>query len=502
MQNIFFFDTTLRDGEQTPGVRLSRAHKAEIAKQLEDLGVDIIEAGFPCASEGDFLAVAEVAATVKRATVCGLCRAVPAEVARTAEALAAAVHPRIHVFLATSDLHLAEKLHITRDEALVRVREAVTAARALCADVQFSAEDAGRSDRAFLLDVLRVAVDAGATTLNIPDTVGYNTPQEYGALIGAVAEAFADRPDIIISAHCHDDLGNATANSLAAIKAGARQVECTIGGLGERAGNAALEEIVMNLQTRRDYYGVTHNIVTREIVRTARMVSSFAGNPIPKNKPIIGANAFVHASGIHQHGVLSDARTYEIMTPESVGFTADSLALGKLSGKHAFAKRLEVLGYALSAEAVTACFAQFKNYADKKTVEDADIRAIVNEYLDTLSPVYELCSFQIQSGNKLQAMAMVTMGCGGETSSEAAVGDGPIDAGFQAINRLSGAEQVHLESYDIRAVTEGKDALGEARVTISIDGARYSGRSVSPDIIAASLQAYVNALNKWAHREK
>ncbi len=496
---IKFLDTTLRDGEQTPGAHMSRANKVEIAKQLERLGVDIIEAGFPASSEGDFKAVEAVCAVVREPVIAALARTAKADIDAAADALSGAVKKRIHLFIATSDLHLEHKLHITREEALAKVKEGVAYARTLCEDIEFSAEDASRSDKSYLCRVLEAAIEAGATTVNIPDTVGYSTPAEYGSLIKYIKENVRGIEGVTISVHCHDDLGNAVANSLSAIENGAVQVECTVNGIGERAGNAALEEIAMNLYTRRDIYGADFGINTREIVRTSRLISSLTGIAVPKNKAVVGANAFAHESGIHQHGILNDRRTYEIMTPESVGLSDSNLILGKLSGRHAFAQRIAELGYSLDDNGIDKCFKQFKTYADKKgEVSDKDIMAIVNDYLDSFSRVYELDTFQIQSGNRMEAMAMITLSCGGQSISEAALGDGPIDAAFNAISRLSGADDIKLEEYGISAVTEGTDALGEAIVKISIQGASYSGRSASRDIIKASIKAFINALNKWA----
>ncbi len=495
---IIFFDTTLRDGEQTPGAHISRANKVEIARQLERLGIDVIEAGFPAASNGDLKAVEAVCAAIKNSTVAALARTLRSDIDAAVTALKDAAKKRIHIFIATSDLHLEHKLGISREEAIERVRDAVSYARNFFDDIEFSAEDASRSDRDYLCRVIEAAIESGATTINIPDTVGYSLPGEFGELISYIKANAKGIDKAVISVHCHDDLGNATANSLEAIKCGALQIEGSINGLGERAGNAALEEIIMNLYTRREYYGTQMNINTKEITRTSRLVSSLFGITVPPNKAIVGANAFIHESGIHQHGVLKDRRTYEIMSPDTIGLDDGNIVLGKLSGKHAFAKRLAELGYGLDENGINECFRIFKNFADKKAVSDRDIRAIVNEYLDSLSSIYELDTFQIQSGNRMSAMAMITLSCAGESISEAAIGDGPIDAAFNAIRRLSGADDIKLEEYGIKAVTEGTDALGEAKVKITIQGASYSGRSVSNDIIEASIKAYINALNKWA----
>ena len=499
MKQIRIFDTTLRDGEQTPGVHISRDHKIEIAKRLESLGVDTIEAGFPASSKGDFAALHDIAASVTECTVAALARCQENDIRTAAEALEGAAHPRIHVFIATSDLHLSCKLHMTREQVLECVKNSVALARSLCEDVEFSAEDASRSDPDFLCRVCEEAVANGARTINIPDTVGYGTPGAFASLIRYVKEHASGIENAVISVHCHDDLGLAVANSLAAIEAGAGQVEGTVNGIGERAGNAALEEIIMALKTRADYYDAETRIETTLLARTSRLVASLYGLDIPRNKAIVGANAFSHEAGIHQHGVMADKRTYEIMTPESVGM-GGGMVLGKLSGRHAFADRIAQLGYTLDEAGMTACFTRFKELADRKEVSDEDLMALVNDYLDSLAAIYELDTFQIQSGNKSRAMAMVSLACGGTTVAEAALGDGPIDAAFNAINRLSGADKIHLEEYSIKAVTEGADALGEATVRIRIDGATYRGRGVSTDILEASLKSYLSAINKWARR--
>ncbi len=507
-RSIQFFDTTLRDGEQTPGIHLSRAHKLEIARQLERLGVDVIEAGFPASSHGDAAAVQTIAGQIKQSVVTALARASHADIDAAAAALQDCVHPRIHVFLATSDLHLEHKLHITRQEALSRIQDAVAYAKSKCASVEFSAEDASRTEESFLLTAVETAVRAGATVINIPDTVGYTMPGEFSRLIAKVRscldqwEAQYALPHICLSVHCHNDLGCAVANSLAAVQAGAEQVECTLCGIGERAGNAALEEIVMSLRTRSDLYDASYRIDTTQLTRACRLVSSLTGIALAENKAIVGANAFRHESGIHQHGMMSDKRTYEIMTPESVGLSKSNLVLGKLSGRHAFAERVAELGYEIDDSGIGICFKRFKALADKKTVCDEDIMAIVNEYMDSFAEVYQLDTFQIQSGNRSRAMAMITLSCKGTSISEAALGDGPIDAAFNAVNRLGGADHVTLDEYQIKAVTEGADALGEATVKITIDGVSYTGRSASTDIIEASIRAYVNALNKWAAPSK
>ncbi len=499
MQKILFLDTTLRDGEQTPGVYVNRSGKLEIARALEQLGVDIIEAGFPAASNGDFGCVAEIARTVRTPVICGLARCVEGDIEAAAEALKSAERKRINLFIASSPIHMEYKLRMTPEQVERRVAECVSKAREYFDDIEFSCEDATRSDVEFLIRLFEIAAANGATTLNIPDTVGYACPPEFGALVKTIKENVKGAENCVISSHCHDDLGMGVANSLAAIENGALQVECTINGVGERAGNAALEEIAMAIKTRADCYDRDINLDTTQLYRVSRLVSSLYGVPNPPNKPIVGSNCFLHESGIHQHGVMMNRSTYEIMTPESVGMAEEGFVLGKLSGRHAFSQRLSELGYqTLSDEAITLLFARFKDYADKKSVTDEDIMAIVNEYLDSQSPVYALETFQIQSGNNSAAMAMVSLSCRGAQMSEAALGDGPIDAAFNAIHRLSGAGDISLEEFEIRAVTEGTDALGEAKIRLNIDGVGFTGRSVSPDIIEACIRAYINALNKWA----
>lgn len=503
MKQIRIFDTTLRDGEQTPGVHFSHTHKLEIARQLEKLGVNIIEAGFPASSPGDLRCVKDIADEIKICTVAALARCSESDINAAWEALKNAAHPRIHVFIATSDIHMQYKLKMTREQVLDSIKKWVSYASSLCTDIEFSCEDASRTDPDFLCEAVMTAVKSGASTVNIPDTVGYALPDEFGKIIARIrseldAHESESGKHIYLSAHCHNDLGCAVACSIAAVENGADQLETAVNGIGERAGNAALEECVMAIYTRSEQLGVSTDVNTTQITRTSRLVSSLSGIPIPPNKAVVGGNAFAHEAGIHQHGILADRRTYEIMTPETIGLSSSNLVLGKLSGRHAFADRIAELGYSLSPEDIDECFARFKSYADKRAVSDEDIMAIVNEQLDARSPVYELDSFQIQSGNKVSSMAMIRLGCSGVFISDCALGDGPIDASFNAVNRLSGASDVKLEEYSIKAVTEGADALGEARVRVSIDGASYSGRGVSTDILEASIKAYISALNKWA----
>ncbi|AEV70572.1 2-isopropylmalate synthase [Acetivibrio clariflavus] len=494
---IKIFDTTLRDGEQTPGVNLNIQEKLEIARQLEKLGVDVIEAGFAIASPGDFEAVKAVSENIKNATVASLARAVEKDIDRAWEAVKGAESPRIHTFIATSDIHLKYKLKMTEDEVLERAIAMVKYAKKYCSDVEFSAEDASRTRIEFLIKVIEEVIKAGATVINIPDTVGYTTPAEFGNMIRTIKEKVSNIDKVDISVHCHNDLGLAVANSLAAVMNGATQVECTINGLGERAGNAALEEIIMGIDTRKDFYKIGHKIDTRQIYRTSKLVSSLTGITVQPNKAIVGANAFAHESGIHQHGVLSEKSTYEIMKPESIGLSQNRMVLGKLSGRHAFEERLKEMGYTtLTPEAIQKAFEKFKSLADKKKVVlDKDIEALIEEKVSEVPEIYELESFQITSGNKSVATSTVSLKRNDNIITEAATGDGPVDAAFNAIERAVGMSFT-LEDYSLRAVTEGKDALGEVTVRVSKDGKLFVGRGVSTDIIEAGVRAYLNAINR------
>jgi len=494
-KKIIIFDTTLRDGEQTPGVNLNLSEKIEIAKQLEALGVDIIEAGFPASSIGDFEAVRAVSQNVS-CSVAALCRCVPDDIMRGWEAVQYSKKPRIHVFLATSDIHMQYKLKMQPDEVVKSAVESVTLAKSLCGDIEFSCEDASRSDPKFLYRVLEAVIGAGATTVNIPDTVGYATPEEFGALIRGICENVPNIGKAIISVHCHNDLGLAVSNTLSAIQNGACQIETTINGLGERAGNCAMEEVVMALSTRGGYFRAAHGIDTTKIYRTSQRVAKLTGVPVPVCKAIVGANAFAHESGIHQHGVLSNPMTYEIMTPQSVGKTHSTMVLGKLSGRHAFSARLEEMGYDLSKEELDSAFTRFKELADrKKTITDEDLEVLASHNIADVPDYYQIDSFQIQCGNKTQPMASVVLVHDGVEYKEAAIGDGPVDAAFNAVMRIVGGEWA-LSAYDIRAVTGGMDALGEVIVRVDNDGVSHTGRGLSTDIIEASLNAYVNAINR------
>jgi 2-isopropylmalate synthase len=497
IERIKIFDTTLRDGEQTPGVNLNITEKLEIAKQLEKLGVDVIEAGFAIASPGDFEAIKAVSKEIKNATVASLSRAMEKDIDRAWEALKEAQNPRIHTFIATSDIHLKYKLKMTEEEVLERAVAMVKYAKRYCSDVEFSAEDASRTRPEFLVKVVEEVIKAGATVVNIPDTVGYSTPTEFGGLIKILKEKVSNIDKVDISVHCHNDLGLAVANSLAAVLNGAVQVECTINGLGERAGNTAMEELIMGIDTRKDFYGIGHSINTRQIYRSSKLITSLTGIKVQPNKAIVGANAFAHESGIHQHGVLSERSTYEIMRPENVGISQNRMVLGKHSGRHAFEERLKEMGYtSLTPEKIQKAFEKFKNLADKKKdILDKDIEALIEEKVFEVPEIFEIDTFQITSGNKSVATSTVTLKRNNNTITEAATGDGPVDAAFNAIERAVGTSFT-LEDYNLRAVTEGKDALGEVTVRISKEGKIFIGRGVSMDIIEASVKAYVNAINR------
>ncbi|MHB8946660.1 MAG: 2-isopropylmalate synthase [Bacillota bacterium] len=510
---VVIFDTTLRDGEQSPGVALTVSEKLEVARQLVRLGVDVIEAGFPISSPGDFAAVKAVADEVRGVTVAGLARTGRADVERAWEAVRGAERPRIHIFIATSEIHMVHKLGMTPDEVIRETRASVALAASLGAEVEFSAEDATRSDPEFLVRVFSEAARAGATILNVPDTVGYTTPREYGALIRTLRERVegADgrgRPGgpLCFSVHCHDDLGLATANSLTAIEAGASQVECTVNGIGERAGNTSLEEVIMALRTRRGLYARTTGVDPRQITRASHLVSRLTGMKVQPNKAIVGANAFAHQSGIHQDGVLKNALTYEIMRPEDVGLAANSIVLGKLSGRHALATHLARLGYELDEERLKAVFARFKALADKKKeVRDLDLMALVEE--EVVGPEggqedrWTLEELQVVSGSKVIPTATVLLNSPTGPRKEACSGLGPVDAAFAAIARAAGCAPTLLE-YDLRAVTSGQDALGEVVLRLGLDGRTALGRGVSTDVIEASARAYVAALNKLQPSER
>ncbi len=497
MQNktIKIFDTTMRDGEQTPGIALGTPEKLEIAQALARLNVDIIEAGFPITSKGDFDAVKTISQRVKGPTICALARTNPEDIECAREALKEAEKSRIHVFIATSDIHLQYKLKMTREQVLEAAEKGVALARKYCADVEFSAEDATRSDWDFLCQIYTKAIAAGATTLNVPDTVGYTTPGEYAALIRYLREKVENIDKAVISVHCHDDLGLGVANSLAAIEAGAGQIECTINGLGERAGNAAMEEIVMALNTRSNHFKATTNIDTQQIYRTSRLVSSLTGVSIPPVKAVVGENAFAHESGIHQHGVLSNPLTYEIMTPETVGIGSNFIVLGKHSGRHAFANRLQEMGYDFDQDKVNQLFVRFKELADhKKNISDRDLEALVSEKAAYRPEWFRVVSHQEHSSAGGRAIGSVVLESSAGTIEEVCFGEGPVDAAYKAIEKAVGFE-INLKDFQIRAVTGGVDALGESTVLIERDGKKFYGRGLSTNIIEAAIRAYINAIN-------
>ena len=493
---VYFFDTTLRDGEQTPGVSLQTPEKIEIAKGLVRLGIDVIEAGFPAASPGDFEAVQTIAREVKGATICGLARANEKDVQKVADALKDAERSRLHVFIATSEIHMKYKLKMTRQEVLDRVKSILEFAKGKFDEIEFSGEDAARSDLDFLCEVFGVAIAGGATIINVPDTVGYMNPNEFGDKIRYIKEHTPGIENAIISVHCHDDLGLANANTLAAIKAGARQVEGTINGLGERAGNVAIEEVVMALKTRHDYFDdLQVNIDTKQFTKVSKLVSRLTGVVVPPNKPIVGSNAFAHESGIHQHGMMSNPETYEIMTPESVGAEKTDLVLGKHSGRHAFADHLAKLGFqSFTEEKINDLFGKFKELADrKKQVYDDDIVALVVDNLHH-KKAFELVAQYYKLGEKGYAYADVRLMTPEGEKADAAVGDGPVDASLKAVERVVGLP-ISLKDYQIRAITAGKDALGEATLKVEYNGRLYHGRGISTDIVKSSVNAYINAVN-------
>jgi len=497
MDKITIFDTTLRDGEQAAGASLNVQEKLEIATQLDKLGVDVIEAGFPISSVGDFEAVRLIAQEIRRPTICALAFATAEAIDRAWGAVKGANHPRIHLFLSASDIHLSYQLSKSREEVLQTSRDMVAHAKNYLDDVEFSPMDATRAEPTYIYQILEAVIDAGATTVNIPDTVGYITPQEFGDLIQGILANVPNIHKAILSVHCHDDLGLAVANSLEAIRRGARQVECTINGIGERAGNASLEEIVMTLKTRQNVFNLTTNIDTAQIYKTSRLVSELSGLPVQPNKAIIGANAFRHQSGIHQDGMIKKAITYEIMEPGSVGIPASSLVLGKLSGKHAFKERLAELGYSLGEEALNHAFKSFKELADKKReLTDRDIESLVAEEIRVATEVYHLDHVEVSCGNHSIPTATVRLiDPKGQSLADAALGTGPVDAVYKAINRIVDIPN-RLTEFTVKSVTEGIDAIGEVLIRIESDGMVYTGRGAATDIIVASAKAYLNALNR------
>ena len=497
---VVIFDTTLRDGEQSPGASLNTAEKVEIAHALELLEVDVIEAGFPVTSPDDFDAVTQISKEIEQSIVCGLARAVEKDIAAAAAALEHAKKRRIHTFIGTSPLHREYQLRESKPQVLKMAVEAVKFAKSFVEDVEFSPMDASRTEIDYLAEVVEATIDAGATTVNIPDTVGYAVPEGFADLIRSLIERVGNIDKTIISVHCHNDLGLGVANSLAAVKAGARQVECSVNGLGERAGNASLEEVVMGLKVRKDYFGVDVRVVTPRLVPTSKLVAALTGISVQRNKAIVGRNAFAHESGIHQDGILKERSTFEIMNPEDVGAQQTELVLGKHSGRHALRARLEEMGFTLSDEQLDELFVRFKALADKKKeVYNEDLAAMMEELLAAAPELFELVSFQISSGNELVPTATVRIRLreSGEVQCDAATGDGPVDAIYNCIGRITGVEATLLD-YRIRAVTVGRDAQGEVILRVVSGGATANGRAVSTDILEASAIAYVRAINRIA----
>lgn len=499
---IYLFDTTLRDGEQSPGVSLNLDEKLEIAQQLNRLGVDVIEAGFPIASPGDFAGVQKIARHVKGPVIAALSRANRRDIDRAWEAICEAESPRIHTFLATSDIHLQYKLQKSREEALVQAVEAVKYAKKYCSDVEFSAEDASRSDMDFLVEVVEKVIEAGATVVNLPDTVGYAIPEEFGKFIRTIMERVPNVDKAIISVHCHDDLGMAVTNSLAGIMNGARQVECAVNGIGERAGNASLEEIIMALYTRQSFYEKAVAVNYEEIYRTSRLVSSLTGMVIQPNKAIVGKNAFAHESGIHQDGVLKERSTYEIMSPELIGLSRSNLVLGKHSGRHAFNERLQELGYTLNEEELDRAFNSFKELADKKKeVTNDDLEALIKDQVWAVPERFKLTYLHISSGTSIVPTATVKLAIENMVFEAAATGDGPVDAACHAVDKITDIYG-KMHDYKLVAVSGGKDALGEVISHIEIEGEKFNGRGLSTDIIEASVKSYINAINKYYYEQQ
>ncbi len=497
---VLIFDTTLRDGEQCPGATMTLEEKLEVAALLDAMGVDIIEAGFPIASNGDFEAVSLIAEQVKTATVAGLARAIPADIARAGEAVRHAKRPRIHTFVSTSPIHLQHQMRKSEEQVLEIITATVTQARNLVEDVEWSAMDATRTPIDYLCRCVEAAIRAGATTINLPDTVGYATPDEYRSMFRAVRERVSNADKAIFSAHCHNDLGLAVANSLAALEGGARQIECTINGIGERAGNAALEEIVMAIKTRGDVLPYETGIEATMLTRASKLASAATSFPVQYNKAIVGRNAFAHESGIHQDGMLKNAQTYEIMTPESVGVTKTSLVMGKHSGRAAFRNKLEELGYELSDNQFQDAFERFKDLADrKKHVYDEDIEALVDQNIATAHDRIKLVSLSIVAGTRGPQRATMRLQVDGNTIIEEQEGNGPVDATFNAIKALV-PHEAELELYQVHAVTEGTDAQAEVSVRLSADGRSVTSRAADPDTLVASAQAYLGALNKLLSR--
>lgn len=498
-RRIVIFDTTLRDGEQSPGASMNLAEKMELAQALVDLGVDVIEAGFPIASPGDFEAVRNVARSVRGSVICGLARCRDADIDRAGEALRDAERARIHVFLATSPIHREYKLRMSKEEVIACAVAGVKLARGFCQDVEYSPEDATRTELDFLCQVVEATIAAGATTVNIPDTVGYATPNHMSEIIRTLRNRVPNIDKAIISIHCHNDLGMAVANSLAAVEAGAGQVECTINGLGERAGNCSLEEVVMALRTRHDYYRAGTGVNTRRLVPTSRLVSNITGIQVQRNKAIVGQNAFAHEAGIHQDGILKERTTYEIMRPDDVGFSMSDLVLGKHSGRAALADRAKAMGYVLTREQLDSVFEQFKVLADKKKeIYDADIAALVEQQMHAVAERWTVESYKVACGTGQTPAVTLSLRRGDECQTvNIACGDGPIDAIFLAIEQATGIEVI-CRDFNVHSVTVGKDAQGEVLVQVEHEGRLYRGRAVSTDSVEASAKAFLNAINRIA----
>jgi 2-isopropylmalate synthase len=500
---VIIFDTTLRDGEQAAGGTLNALEKLEIAKQLEKLNVDVIEAGFPISSTGDFEAVRLIAKEVRKPVICGLARAHPKDIDRAWAAIKEAAHPRIHVFLSSSDIHLGYQLKKSREEVLNTAAEMVKRAKKYTDDIEFSPMDASRTEPQYLYQILKAVIEAGATTVNITDTVGYAMPDEFGNLIEGIMQNVPNIDKAVVSVHCHNDLGMAVANSLEAVRRGARQVECTVNGIGERAGNASMEEIVMAINTRQDFFHLATQVNTKQIYQASRLVSELTGFVVQPNKAIVGANAFRHESGIHQDGVIKMPINYEIMDPKTVGRPSSSLVLGKLSGRHAFKEHLAELGYSLKDEDLNRAFSAFKELADKKKgVTDRDIESVIAEEQRTVSEQYHLDRVQISCGDRgIPTAAVSLIGPKGEVLSDAALGTGPVDAVYKAINRIVKVPN-ELTEFTVKSVTEGIDAIGEVLIRIESEGITYTGRGADTDIIVASAKAYMNALNRLLATKK
>lgn len=498
INHVRIFDTTLRDGEQAARINLNKGEKLQIARQLARLNVDVIEAGFPAASPGDFESVEAIAQKIKGPIIAGLARTKPADIERAAEALKNAEHPRIHTFIATSPIHMEYKLKMDKEAVLAEVRKGITLARSFVDDVEFSAEDASRSDIGFLVEVYKTAIDCGATTLNIPDTVGYAQPDEFHNFVKRIIDEVNRPGEVVWSVHCHNDLGLGVANSLAAVRAGARQIECTVNGLGERAGNASMEEVVMAMETRADQYPAKTLIDTTKLYSISKLVSHLTGVMVQPNKAIVGINAFAHEAGIHQHGMLANRATYEIMTPESVGAPSSDLVLGKHSGRHAFKDRIESMGYQLTDEELETAFTYFKELCDKKKdVSDGDIEALILDRVLSFIPekTYLLKDYAVYVGTGSKPTASVTLTSGETEYTEAAVGNGPVDAAYNAIKKILGFKP-QLKGFRIGATSEHSDALGETRVVLHHNGVQSQGRGTSTDVIESSIRAYVDALNR------